>query len=394
MIESILIVVTSTYVLVFGWFWLKWPKPRLRHSVENNLPSVEITVLIPARNEETGILFLLKDLARQSYSRDAFEVIVLDDNSHDSTRDLVERYQEKAPYPLRLVSLPIKSGFRGSTKKMAITKGADLATGKWIMCTDGDCRVSPNWISSFASYFARSDIDFVSGPVRMMAKAGWWSRFQSLEFASLIGVGASTLDQGFPTICNGANMAFRSRTFQTVCGFQGFEQIISGDDQILLQKITKTTPDAAAFNFCQDSVVTTETSKGLQEFIQQRVRWAGKWKHTSSFNLRALGIFVFGFYFLLTLSLGWIVIFGGNLAIFAIVFAKLLIDYLFLKKVTRMLRQRLLLGHFLLSELIYPFYALFFGTYSQLSKFIGKGREFSHEVDEPSERPTVSYPEK
>ncbi|HEV9036866.1 MAG TPA: glycosyltransferase, partial [Puia sp.] len=51
-----------------------------------------ITVLIPARNEEANIAGCLGSLARQSYPRDRFEVIVLDDHSTDGTAETIRSF--------------------------------------------------------------------------------------------------------------------------------------------------------------------------------------------------------------------------------------------------------------------------------------------------------------
>ena len=390
--EFTLILVTFTYVVLFGWFWFKWPRIKSENAVEDNpKPLTKISVLIPIRNEEQGILALLQDLAVQSYPCQYFEVIVLDDNSQDSTCRIVEGFQAEAPFGLQIMPLDPPEVQKGSPKKRAITQGSKVATGDWILCTDGDCRVPHHWISSFSHLFAQPQLNFISGPVRMVPKNGWWSQFQSLEFASLIGVGASTIEQGYPSMCNGANMAFRNRVFQAVNGYQGYEKIISGDDQFLMGKINSYYPKSTAFNFDPESVVVTGTSNKLDDFIQQRIRWAGKWRHYPAISLTALGIFIFGFYLLFTISVIWIFASGGNARLVAaLVILKILVDYLFLARVTKMLSQRIPLGHFLLSELVYPFYTLFFGSYSQISTFRWKNRKFRHKALDSPSKPIVS----
>jgi len=52
-------------------------------------PAPLISVLVPARNEETNIQGCLESLRKQDYPN--FEILVLDDNSSDGTADLVAR---------------------------------------------------------------------------------------------------------------------------------------------------------------------------------------------------------------------------------------------------------------------------------------------------------------
>jgi len=221
----------------------------------------------------------------------------------------------------------------------------------------------------------------------MIPNGGWWSEFQSLEFASLIGVGASSLREGLPTMCNGANLAFRAQTFKEVDGYFGYNQIVSGDDQILMRKIKSRYPRSVLFNYNPNSVVSTGTSSSLPEFTQQRIRWAGKWSRDSGVNLVLLGAFIFAFYMLFTISAIWTMFSGGNTLLIAFVFGtKTLIDYLFLRTVIRTLKQRIRMPYFLLAELVYPIYTLFFGAFSQVQQFTWKDRRLDHRLAEETSK--------
>src|SRR5215831_11940100 len=55
-------------------------------------PTIKVTVVIPARNEEQNILKCLTSIQKQTYPFDLFEVIVVDDDSEDNTAGVVESF--------------------------------------------------------------------------------------------------------------------------------------------------------------------------------------------------------------------------------------------------------------------------------------------------------------
>ena len=68
-----------------------------------------------------------------------------------------------------------------------------------------------------------------------------------LEFAGLVGVGAACLARQQPTMCNGANLAYRRAAFEAVGGYADNAHLASGDDEFLLHKIHAAFPGTAAF---------------------------------------------------------------------------------------------------------------------------------------------------
>ena len=98
----------------------------------------------------------------------------------------------------------------------------------------------------------------VIGAVRIKPTHSFFSKLQVIEFSSLIASAAATLTLGFPTMCNGANLAYRKTTFVEVNGFDGNAHIASGDDEFLMRKVVKKF-GAKSLKFLRDfnAVVTT-----------------------------------------------------------------------------------------------------------------------------------------
>lgn len=99
----------------------------------------ELSVIVPARNEEACLADCLRSLVGQTGP--AYELLVVDDHSSDATRAIV------AGFPVQLITAdPLPPGWSG--KCNAAWTGAKAAKGKWLLFTDADTRHQPNSIAS------------------------------------------------------------------------------------------------------------------------------------------------------------------------------------------------------------------------------------------------------
>src|SRR6202012_3482401 len=90
------------------------------------------------------------------------------------------------------------------------------------------------------------------------------------------GSGAALIGNGQASTCNGANLAYRKDVFYAVGGFKGIDDLASGDDELLLQKVAEKYPGKIGFLKSYDAIVYTHAKHTLKEFLQQRRRWASK----------------------------------------------------------------------------------------------------------------------
>lgn len=94
----------------------------------------EVSVIVPARNEESGLADCLRSLVGQAGP--AYEIIVVDDHSTDATHGIAESF------PVRLISAdPLPEGWSG--KCNAVWSGSKVAKGKWLLFTDADTCHTP-----------------------------------------------------------------------------------------------------------------------------------------------------------------------------------------------------------------------------------------------------------
>lgn len=371
MIVFIDVVIGVLYVLYIGLILFGWlKKSKGVKDVKTTKP--RITVIIPVRNEASNIYHLLKDLEAQSYTD--FEIVVIDDESSDNTKEIVEAFIEKTRFRIVLLDKPLKEN--GGHKKVAINHGIKNSIGDIIVTTDGDCRVPKKWLESIANAFLCTEVKLVSGPVSYLCGKSVFQRLQMIEFSSLISVGASTMNLGIPTMCNGANLSFRRSAFLEVGGYKNNQKLNSGDDEFLMHEIYKKHPKGVVFLKDKNAIVKTAPNSTWKEFKNQRIRWSSKWKYYKLINSKILSITVFlmnsALLIMFCLSLCFTNSFWWGLGLLGL---KILSDYILLTLILRFFGEKLSPFLFLLTELFHIFYVLYFSILAQKSRYTWKGRE-------------------
>ena len=370
--EISLTVVLSLYFLFnlgLIYFWLRLKKtPAIQLPVEG---SVLFSVVIPVRNEAQNMHNLLQDLNAQTLPAARFEVIVANDNSTDDTRQIALNFAtNQARFDLKVIDMP--EDFTVAPKKRAIDQAIQMAQGEWILTTDGDCRVGADWLRVFAQNIT-PQVQLLSGPVTFVGFRSW---AQTIEFSSLIGTGASAIGAGFPTMCNGANLAYRKRAFLQVAGFEGINTIASGDDELLLHKIAGKFPDGIRFVKSALAVVQTAPQPNWRSFYNQRKRWASKWDASKRWPTMLLAVFIFVANASIVLAFAiWLRGAASHAFLSKMLFLKCGSEFIFLALILRFLNKQKLIPLVVVVQFFYPFYVLFFGIVAQQKGFEWKGRQ-------------------
>lgn len=226
----------------------------------------DVTVVVPARDEEGGIALLLQDLHAQRYPKERLEVIVVDDASSDRTAGLARGMQRAWP---QLKVVPNA----GEGKKAAISTGVAAARGELIVLTDADGRCGPGRIAAIAAHWRVRRSALVVAPV-WTAGHGMLGALQELEQAALLGAALGSAAAGRPFLAYGANLAFTRAAFLAVGGYHG-DRYASGDDVLLLQRLRQLRMPVSAI-LSPEALVTVDAEHGWGAFVRQRLRWAGK----------------------------------------------------------------------------------------------------------------------
>ncbi len=250
----------------------------LYRSPENKTPE-SVTVLIAARNESAHIGECLEALARQEYSPELFEVIVIDDRSADNTGDIARSYHTKIRNVTVIRIHEVPPGI--APKKHALSVGIEHSRGGILLCTDADCRPQPGWIGKMISCFDdQTGMVIGYSPIVPKNPYSLQHRFSALDGLSLAAIACATAKAGYPATATGRSLAYRKKPFTEVGGFSKIAPFISGDDDLLMH-LFKKTPWKIAYCPYPDAQVVTDPPATWKYFFHQKIRHASKSKHYS-----------------------------------------------------------------------------------------------------------------
>ena len=292
--------VYSLYIILFitGLYRLKNTSKRNHLSDYPN-----VSVVIAARNESKNLGSLLEDLAYQDYPKNKLEIIVADDRSIDNTWEIVTDFINEY---LNFKGIQIANKSNEMTpKKHALSEAISSARGSIILSTDGDCRVSTTWVSSMVAEL-ECNIGIVTGFSSVEAGTRLFHLFQQVDFLSLMSANAGAMGMGFTWAGSGQNLAYKKSFFNQIDGFRPVAYEISGDDIYLIQSISQI--GGGAFNPDPGGAVTTLPVDSVQQFINQRIRWASnspkQYKSQIWFLVFLLSVYILNVFLLLHVALG------------------------------------------------------------------------------------------
>lgn len=133
----------------------------------------KVSAIIPVYNGEKTLGRCLDSILDQTYGN--FEIIVVDNHSTDSTRDIIKTFQEKRRR-VKYVFEP-KRG-RGAARNA----GIGMATGEIIVMTDVDCVVPRNWIEEITRPIIYEDEDAAMGFERALTVNYWTGNVQKVNW--------------------------------------------------------------------------------------------------------------------------------------------------------------------------------------------------------------------
>ncbi len=116
---------------------------------------IDLTVLVPAYNEEATILEILERVGEQKIDGVNIEVLVVDDGSTDATVELLE--QNPSLYT-KLIKRPLNGG-----KGAAIKAGLREATGDYVLFQDADLEYEPAEYEKLLMPVLKLNADIVMG---------------------------------------------------------------------------------------------------------------------------------------------------------------------------------------------------------------------------------------
>jgi glucosyl-dolichyl phosphate glucuronosyltransferase len=124
------------------------------------MPAIKISVIICTYNRARNVAALLECLLAQEAQDGSFEILVVDNNSKDDTKETIESYTPKFHGGLRYLFEPQQG------KSFALNLGIRESRGEILTFTDDDCLLPSDYISRVNEVFQEyGDVDFMGGRI-------------------------------------------------------------------------------------------------------------------------------------------------------------------------------------------------------------------------------------
>jgi glycosyltransferase involved in cell wall biosynthesis len=220
-------------------------------------PLPQISVVIPVFNDARRLRLCLTALAEQTYPRDRFEVLVVDNGSEESPRELVESF----PF-YRFVEEPQPGSYA------ARNRGLGLARGELLAFTDSDCIPTPGWLAAGERALAdQPESGFVGGRIEIFPRD---ERPTAVELYDMFfGLRQHNNVAEFQHAAT-ANM-FTRRSVIDRCGpFD--DRVKSGGDFEWGQRVTA---EGLPGIYCEAAVVRHPARRTWSDLVRQKRRHAG-----------------------------------------------------------------------------------------------------------------------
>lgn len=379
----LLLILAISYVgllLFYAWAFQKIPNFNTQLYPQQLPP---ITVIVPARNEASNIVACLNSIAQQQYPAHKLHLIVIDDHSTDNTPQLVDRFiaqnpQLNAQLLLLAQHLSPKTHLN-SYKKKALEVAIAHAQTNWIVTTDADCiAASPYWLATLLGFAITQNAVFVTAPVLFSPVKSLFDKFQALDFVGMMVTTAASVQHHLADMCNGANLAYQRTVFYEVNGFEGINHLASGDDMLLMAKISNHYPKQVMSLKSLEALVTTPPQPNITAFFWQRIRWASKSGAYTKWQTQAALLVV-----LLTNVACWAMLIYALVAQNKVVWAqtiafftvKFVADAIYLYTGCRFFKRTRWMYAFLPAQIIHLIYIAVVGISANFVRYNWKGRK-------------------
>jgi len=237
----------------------------LRKNSPTNIKNFpEISILIPAHNEEKNIPELLENINSLDYPKDKLRVFVIDNASIDKTFEISKKLEKKYPF-LKTLRINQKG------KSIALNYGLNFVKSDFVLIMDADTRLEKNSLKNAIKYFLDKKIGGITFRIKVKNLSNILTYLQNAEynFNNLLRRGLNLLKEGTVYIWGCASM-YRTKILKKV----KFRELATEDidTNLRIQALGK------KIVYAEDCVGYTLAPDNLKRFIKQRIRW-----YTNSF---------------------------------------------------------------------------------------------------------------
>src|ERR1700730_5625462 len=288
------IILVSARALIIGILAII-EKLRADHQAISD-PPPDVTVLIPAHNEETVIVQTVASVLATGTKN--LQIVVVNDGSTDQTGELLDQH-----FGADLRVHIIHQVNRG--KSAALSLAMSQARTKIVVTIDADTEIEPDAIAKLLRHFSDSRIGAVAGNVKVGNRTRWLTRWQALEYITSQNMEKRAFDLlNCITVVPGALGAWRKEAIEAAGGITSDTVAEDADLTIAIRRL------GWRISYDEEAIAWTEAPETPGALIRQRFRWTfgtlqSFWKHRDTLFRPKYG------------TLGWIAL--PNIFVFQLV---------------------------------------------------------------------------
>jgi len=204
-----------------------------------------VSIIIPTYNRKELLGKAVISLLNQSYPKNSYEIIVVDDGSTDGTEELIRVLEKENPLSLKY----IYQKNRGPA--VARNLGIKSAHGEVVAFCDSDCVASNNWLEEIIKGYGNDEIAGIGGTIRAIPTDSIVSQYCGyIRMNEKPGV----LEKTGTTYLITGNASFRKNCLVSVGGFDKRYNLPGGEDPDICYRLERKgykltyNPNAIVFN--------------------------------------------------------------------------------------------------------------------------------------------------
>ncbi|MGV3708976.1 MAG: glycosyltransferase [Gemmatimonas sp.] len=230
---------------------------------------VPVTVLVSARNEERDLPHCIDSLLALDYPADKLQIVLVNDLSTDRTAAIIDRAASQHAHIVALhTGERPDNGLEAKARGIAL--GFTAATGEWVLITDADGTVRPEWIRHLLGY-ADAKTGIVGGAL-VVRPEGLLGKVERMAWAFLQTFNFGMTGWGAPIVSVGPNMGIRRALYQQAGGLENAQNFRIAED-LAMFLMAKSRGMRAHLYMDHATAVTISPVPSFGHLLSQHRRW-------------------------------------------------------------------------------------------------------------------------
>ena len=327
-----------------------------KQKIKNISQTHPVSVIICAKDEAENLVKNLPGSLVQKY-RTTHEVIVVNDNSFDESKYILEEYQRTFKQ-LQLVELKQEARFIQG-KKFPLSIGIKTAKHEIVLLTDADCvPASEAWIEKMQEGYS-DGTEIVLGYGALHKKKGLFNKMVRWEAFHTALQYLSYACAGVPYMGVGRNLSYKKSVFFRHKGFSSHNHVPGGDDDLFINKAA--TKKNTAIVIDKDAFTLSQPPTSWKQWRKQKARHYTTSKYYKASHKFLLGLYAFSQFSFYPLFIAALIFFSWKLSLIAFVIRAIWQAFI-LYKTTQKLDEKDLFPWFLFFDLWMFFYYILFAS--------------------------------